>query len=149
MTQYNSLNVKWSNSQLNKFKLGIKNVTEVTLKISSNVVGDSNNENNFPYNLLLTNTQGSKLRKAFGNDSLANIKLPKTQLHKIGQSGGLLGRLLGLLLKTGLPLMKNVLKTLAKGILILASAADAAIRKKMFGSGVTTIMSNEEMILWK
>ena len=88
MTQYNSLNVKWSNSQLNKFKLGIKNVTEVTLKISSNVVGDSNNENNFPYNLLLTNTQGSKLRKAFGNDSLANIKLPKTQLHKIGQSGG-------------------------------------------------------------
>ena len=149
MTQYNSLNVKWSNSQLNKFKLGIKNVTEVTLKISSNVVGDSDNENNFPYSLLLTNTQGSKLRKAFGNDSLANTKLPKTQLHKIGQSGGFLGRLLGPLLKIGLPLMKNVLKPLAKGILILASAADAAIRKKMFGSGVTTIMSNEEMILWK
>ena len=81
------------------------------------------------------------------NNYSANIKLSKTQFHKIGQSGGFLGRLLGPLLKTGLPSMKNVLKPLAKGILILASAADAAIRKKMFGSGVTTIMSNEEMIL--
>ena len=57
MTQYNTLNVKLSNSQLNKLKSGIKDNTEVTLKISSNVVGDSNNENNFPHKLLLTNTQ--------------------------------------------------------------------------------------------
>ena len=56
MTQYNSLNVKLSNSQLNKLKSGIKNNTEVTLKISSNVVGDSNDENNFSHRLLLTNT---------------------------------------------------------------------------------------------
>ena len=83
MTQYNTLNVKLSNSQLNKLKLGIKNGTEVTLKISSDVVGDSNNENNFPHKFLLTNTKVSKLRKAFENNSSANIKLSTTQLHKI------------------------------------------------------------------
>ena len=65
----------------------------------------------------LTNTQVSKLHKAFANNSLANIKLSKTQLHKIGQSGGFLDRLLGSLLQTGLPLMKNVLKSLAKSVL--------------------------------
>ena len=57
MTQYNTLNVKFSNSQLNKLKPGIKNGSETTLKILSNVVGDSNDENNFSHNLLLTNTQ--------------------------------------------------------------------------------------------
>ena len=57
----------------------------------------------------LTNTQVSKLHKAFANISLANIKLSKTQLHKIGQSGGFLDRLLGPLLQTGLPLMKMYL----------------------------------------
>ena len=145
MTQCNTLNVKLSNSQLNKLKSGIKNGTEVTLKISSNVVGDSNDENNFLHKLLLTNTQVSKLCKAFANGSSANIKLSKTQLHKIGQSGGFLGRLLGPLLKTGLPLMKNVLKPLAKSVLIplgltaAASATDAAIHKKMFGSSVITL----------
>ena len=61
MTQYNTLNVKLSNSQLNKLKLVIKNGTKVTLKISLNVVGDSNDENDFPQKLLLTNTQVSKL----------------------------------------------------------------------------------------
>ena len=84
MTQYNTLNVKLSNSQLNKLKSGIKNGTEITLKLSSNVVGDSNNENNFPHKLLLTNTQVSKLRKAFTNNSSTNIKLSKAQSHKIG-----------------------------------------------------------------
>ena len=59
---------------------------------------DSNNENNFPHNLLLTNTQVSRLRKAFTNNSSANIRLSKTQLHKIGQSRRFLGRLLGPLL---------------------------------------------------
>ena len=73
-------------------------------------------------------------------------------MHKIGQSGGFLGRLLGPLLKTGLPLIGNILKSLAKSILIplglsaAASATDAAIHKKMFGSGNTTlIISNKEM----
>ena len=61
MTQYNTLNVKLSNSQLNKLKLVIKNGTKVTLKISLNVAGDSNDENDFSQKLLLTNTQVSKL----------------------------------------------------------------------------------------
>ena len=128
MTQYNTLNLKLSNSQLNKLKSGIKNGTEVTLKIISNVVGDSNAENNFRHKLLLTNTRVSKLRKALTNNSSANIKSPKTQLHKRGPSGGFLGKLLGELLKTGLPLIGNVLKPLAKSVLIplgLTAAASA------------------------
>ena len=151
MTQYNTSNVKMSNSELNKLKSGIKNGTEVTLKPPSNVVVDCNNENNLPHKLLLTNTQVSRLSKAFASNSLANIKLSKTHLHNIGQPGGFLGRLLGPLLKTGLPLMKNALKALAKSVLIslgLTAAATtyAAIHKKMFGSGTTTsITSNEEM----
>ena len=95
MTQYNILNVKLSNSQLNELKSGIKNGTEVTLKISSNAFGDSNDDTNFPHKLLLTNTQVSRFRKAFANDSSANIKLSKTQLHKIRLSGGFLDRFLG------------------------------------------------------
>ena len=150
MTGYN---IKLSNSELNKLQSGTKNGTDVTLKISSNVVGDSNDENNFPNNLLLTNTQVSKLRKAFVTGLSANIKLSKTQLHKIGHSGGFLGRLSGLLLKTGLPLIGNVLKPLAKSALIplgltaaaAAAAIDAAIHKQMFGSDTTTlIILNEE-----
>ena len=112
----------------------------------------SNDETNFPHKLLLTNTQGSKLRKAFANGLPANIKLSKAQLHKIGQSGGFLGRLLGPLLKTGLPSIGNVIKPLAKSLLITlgltaaASARDVAIHKKMFASGfILVIISNEEM----
>ena len=126
MTQYNTLNVKLSNSQLNKLKSGIKNGTEVTLKLSSNVVGDSNDENNFPQKLLLTDTQASKLRKAFANNSSANIKLSKTQLLKIVQSGRFLGGLLGPLLKTGLLLIENVLKPLDKSVLITLGLTAAA-----------------------
>ena len=102
MTQHNTLTVKLSNSQLNKLKSGIKKGTEVTLKISSNIVGGSSDKNNFPNKLLLTNTQVSRLRNAFAKICSANIKLSKTQLHKIEQSGGFLGRILGPLLKTGL-----------------------------------------------
>ena len=64
MTQYNTLNVKLSNSQLNKLKAGIKIGTEVTLKLLLNVFRNSNDENNFPHKLLLTNTQVLRLRKA-------------------------------------------------------------------------------------
>ena len=81
MSQCNILNVKLSNSQINKLKLGLKNGTKVTFKISSIVVGDSNYVNNFPRNILLPNTQVSKLRKGFTNGSSVNIKLSKTQLH--------------------------------------------------------------------
>ena len=76
-----------SNLQLNKLKSGIKNGNEVTLKLLSNIDGDSNNEINFPQKLLLTNTQVSKLLKAFEDGSSVNIKLSKPQLHKIGQAG--------------------------------------------------------------
>ena len=75
MTQYNTLNAKVSNLQLNKLKSAIKNGTEVTVNLSSNIIGDSNDDNNFPHKLFLTNTQVSKLRKAFANNSTANIKL--------------------------------------------------------------------------
>ena len=61
MTQYNTLNVKLSNLQLNKLKSAIKDGTEVTLNLSSNIAADSNDENNFPHKLLLTNIQDSKL----------------------------------------------------------------------------------------
>ena len=83
MTQYNTLNVKLSNSQLNKSKSGIENGTEGTLKISSNVVGDSDDENNILHKFLLTNTVVSRLCKAFSNSLSANIKLSKTQPQKI------------------------------------------------------------------
>ena len=79
MTQYNTLNVKLSNSQLNKLKSEIKSGTKVTLKIWLNDVRDSNDENNFLHKLLLTNTYISRLRKSFENGSSANVKLSKTQ----------------------------------------------------------------------
>ena len=124
MTQYNSLNVELSNSQLNKFKSAIKNETEIVLRLSSNMIGDD--ETNFPHKLLLTNRQVSNLRKAFANHSSADIKLSKTQLSKMMQSGGFLGRILGPLLKAESPLIKNVIKTLAFDSLGLTAAASAA-----------------------
>ena len=81
MTQYNSLNVNLSNSQLNKFKSAIKNENEVVLRLSSNMIGD--NETDFPHKLLLTNRQVSNLRKVFANHLPADIKLLKTQLSKM------------------------------------------------------------------
>ena len=108
MTQYNSLDEKLSNSQLSKFKSAIKKETEVVLRISSNMFGD--NETNFPHKLLLTNRQVTNLRKALANHSSDDIKLSKTQLSKMTNSGGFLGRLLGPLLKTGLQLIKDVIK---------------------------------------
>ena len=122
MTQYNSLNVKLSHSQLNKLKSTIKNKTKVVLRLSSNMIGD--NETNFPRKLLLTNRQVANLHKAFANNLSTDIKFSKTQLSKMIQSGGFFGRLLG-------PL----------------TAADAEIHKKILGSGNTTtlIISNNEI----
>ena len=162
MTQYNSLNVKLSNSQLNKLKSSIKNKTDVVLRISSSMVGNSNDNTNFPHELLVTNRQVANIRKAFVKNTSIDIKLSKTQLSKMIQSGGFLGRLLGPLLKTGLPLIKNVIKPLAKSVLILlgltaaASTAYTGIHKKILGSGLpldlapshnntTLIISNDEM----
>ena len=83
----------------------MKNSLEAALKLSSNFVGDSNDVNKFLHNLLLTDTQVLMLCKAFANNSSANTKLSKSQLHKIGQS-------------RGFSLIKNVLKLLAKSVLI-------------------------------
>ena len=136
MTQHNSLNVKLSNSQLSKLKSAIKNETDVVLRLSSNVIGNSDDHTNFPHELLLTNIQVSNLRKAFAKNTSTEIKLSRTQLSKMIQSGGLLGKLLGLLLRSRLPLMKSVIKPLAKNVLVplgltaAASAADAGIHKK-------------------
>ena len=137
MTQYNSLNVKLSNSQLNKLKSAIKNGADVALRLSSNMVGNSNNETNCPHKLLLTNRQIL---------SLLNFKFPKTQLIKI-QKGGFLKFLMPLL-KSGLPLLKSVVKPLGMlGLTDAASATDAAINKKILGSGghTTLITSNDDM----
>ena len=123
-----------TNLQLNGLKSGIKNCAEATLNLLSNVIGNYNDEYNFPHKLLLTNRQLPRLFKAYLNNSSANIKLSKTRLHKIRQSGGSVGRLLGPLLKAGLFLLEHVLKPLAKSILIRwgltasASATDAAIQ---------------------
>ena len=100
------------------------------------MIGNSSDEANFRHKLLLTNRQVSNICKAFANHSSTDIKLSKTQLSKMLRSGGFLGRLLGPLLKTGLPLIKNVIKPLAKSVLIplgltaAASAADAGKHKK-------------------
>ena len=119
------------------------------------MIGDD--ETNFPHKLLLTNRQVANLCKVFANYLSTGIKLSKAQLSKMIQSGGFLGWLLGPLLKAGLPLIKNVIKALAKSLLIpleltaAASAADAWIHKNILGSGhnhpspTTLIISNNEM----
>ena len=162
MTQCNSLNVKLSNSQLNKLKSSLKNETDVVSRISSSMVGNSKDNINFPHELLLTNRQVSNFRKAFANHSSTDIKLSKTQLSKMIQPGGFLGKLLCPLLKTGLPLIKSVIKPLAKSVLIplgltaAASTEDAGIHKKILEYGrpldlapphnnTTLIISNDEM----
>ena len=136
MAQYNRLNVNLSNSQFNELKSAITNETDVVIRLSPNMIADSNDETNFPHELLLTDRQVSGIRKAFSNNSSVDIKFSKTQLSKIIQSVGFLGKLFGPLLKTGLPLIKNVITLLAKSVLIplgltaAASAADSGIHKK-------------------
>ena len=143
MTQYNSLNVKLSNSQLNKLKSSIKNETDVVLRISSNMVGDSNDNTNFPHELLLTNRQVANICKAFAKNTSIDIKLSKTQLSKMIKSGGFLGNLLG---KLAGPLMKVAVPLAPLGISAAMSAIDGSIKKQMLGSGMTTfIISNDEM----
>ena len=106
-----------------------------------------------PHQLFLTNRRIANICKAFANNSSIDIKLSKTQLSKMIQSGGFFGRLLGPLLKSGLLLISNVIKPLAKSLLIpsgltvAASAADAGIHKKILGSGnnITLVISNDEI----
>ena len=96
-----------------QLKSAIKNEIAVVLRLSSNKVGNFNDETNYPHKLLLTNRQVTNLHKAFANYLSTDTKLSKTQLSKMIQSRGFLGRLLIPLLKTGLPLMKNVKKKIS------------------------------------
>ena len=148
MVEYTKVNVKLSDSQIKKLNDAVKHYTGTTLRISLKMF----NGNNLPHELLLTTRQKPKIRNAFNNNMSTDLKLSKAQINKIIQSGGFLGRLLGPLLKTGLPLIKNVIKPLVRSVLIplgltaAASAADAGIHKKILGSGNTTlIISNGEM----
>ena len=99
------------------------------------MIGDSNDKTNFPHIILLTDIQVSRIRKAFASNLSPNIELSEIQLFKVVQSGVFLSKFIGPLLKTGSPLMKNLLKPLAKSIFIpiglkaAASAADRNIQK--------------------
>ena len=136
MTHCNSLNEKLLNSQLSNLKSAIKNETELVLRLSSNMVGNFNDEIIFPHKLILTNIPVASLHKYFVNHLSTDIKLSKLRLSKMMQSGEFLGKIFGPLLKTRLPLMENVIKPLPKSVLIplgltaAATAADAGIHKK-------------------
>ena len=101
------------------------------------MIGDPNDKTNFSHELLLTSREVSSIRKAITNNSSVDIKFSNIKLSKMIQSGGLLGKLLGPLLKTRLPLMKSVITRLVKSVLIplgliaAASAADAGIHKQV------------------
>ena len=143
MVEYNTVNAKLSNSQLNKLKTAVKSIEGTTLRMNDRMF----NGNNLPHELLLTTRQTTKLRSAIENNMSTDIKLSKGQISKIIQSGGSLGKLLGPLLKTGLALLKSVIRPY--GLLVLTaanSAIDAGVQKKIYGSGTTTVViSNEEM----
>ena len=147
MAQYNSLDVKLSNLQLNKVKSAIKNKTEVVLRLSSNIISNSDDAANFSYKLLL---QIDKLQIFVKILQIINqLILSHQKLNYLR-----FGRLLGPLLKTGLPLMKNLFKPLAKGVLIslgltlvASAAADVGIHKKILGSGTTALKI--QIMKWK
>ena len=82
MTQYNSLNVKLSNSQLNKLKSAIKNENDVVLRLSSNMIGNSGDNTNFLHELLLTNRQAANIRKAFANTYLPILNFQRLSYQK-------------------------------------------------------------------
>ena len=148
MVEYSKVNVKLSDTQLKKLKTAVENKTLTTTRMNLKMF----NGNDLPHELLLTTRQKTKLRNAFNNNMPTDLKLSKDQISKIIQSGRVLDRSLAPLLKCGLPLVKNVIKPLAKSNLISlgltaeASAADTGIHKNILGSGTTTlIILNEEM----
>ena len=91
MIEYNTVNVKLLNSQLNKLKSTVKNKQGTTLRINARMF----NGNNLPHELLLTTRQATKLRNAIENHMSTDIKLSKAQISKIIQSGGFYGKILG------------------------------------------------------
>ena len=133
MVEYSKVNVKSSDTQLKKLKTAVKNKAGTTLRMNLKMLDG----NDLPHELLLAARQKTKLRNAFTNNMSTDLKLSKAQIFKIIQSGGLLGRLLGPSLKTGLPLTKNVINQLGKsnwiplGLTAAASIADSEIHKKI------------------
>ena len=126
MVEYNTINAKLSDSQLNKLKSAVKK-QGTTLRMSARMF----NGNNLLHELLLTTRQATKLRNAIGNNVVTDIKLTKAQISKIVQFGGYVGKPLGLLLKAGLPLSKSVIKPLGLlGLTAASSAIDAGVQKK-------------------
>ena len=129
MVEYSKVNVKLSDSQIKKLKDAVKDNTGTTLRINLKMF----NGNDSPHELLLTTRQKTKLRNASNNKTSADLKLSKTQIVKMIQSGGFLGSLLrklaGLLMKIAIaiPFAKNVLAPL--GITAATSALDAGIQK--------------------
>ena len=145
MVEYSKINCKLTNVQLNKFKKAVKSIEGTTLRL-----GIKNfNKDETPRELLLTNTQNTKLRNAINNNSAIDIKLSRAQIKKLIQSGGFLGKLLSKLagmkvaMKVAMPLAKNVLAPL--GLTAAMSAIDGSIQKKIHGSGVKLIIEEEDM----
>ena len=136
MVEYNKVNVKLSDAQIKKLKDAVNDNTATTLRINLKMFDG----NDLPHELLLSTRQKTKLRNAFNNNKSADIKLSKTQIFKIIQSGGFLGSLLsklaGPFMKIVVPLAKDVLAPL--GITAAASAIDGGFQKKIHGSGTTT-----------
>ena len=143
MIEYSKVNCLLTNVQLNKLKKAVKSNEGATLRL-----GIRNfNKDEHPHELLLTTRQNTKLRNALNNNSATDIKLNKTQIKKIIQSGGFLGKLIsklaGPLMKVTMPLAKNVLTPL--GLKAAMSAIDGTIQKKIHGSGVKLIIEQEGM----
>ena len=143
MVEYSKVDCKLTNVQLNKVKKAVKSNEGATLRL-----GIRNfNKDEDPHELLLTTRQNIKLRNDLNNNSATDIKLSKTQIKNIIQSGGFLGKLLsklaGPLMKVALQLAKNVLATL--GLTAAMSAIDVSIQKKIHGSGVKLIIEQEDM----
>ena len=128
MIKYSKANVKLSDTQVKTLKTAAKNKTKVTLRMSLKMFDG----NDFPQELLLTTRQRTKLRNAFNNNMLTDLKLTKAQISKIIQSGGFLGSLLsklvGPLMKVAVPLEKNILAPL--GIKAAATAIDQEFKRK-------------------
>ena len=105
------------------------------------------NSDKLAHEMLLTTRQTTKLKNAIEKNMSTDINLSKAQISKIIQSGGFLGKLLGPLLKNGLPLLKSVIKPLGLlGLTAASSAIDAGVQKKVYGSGTTIlVISNEEI----
>ena len=143
MIEYTKVNVKLTNLQLNKFKKAVKNNDSTTLRIGIKNL----NKEDLPHELLLTTRQSTKLRNAINNNMVTDLKLSKTQIKKLIQSGGflckLLSKLAGPLMKVAMPLAKNVLAPLV--LTAAMPVIDGSIQEKMRGEGVKLINEQEDM----